>query len=104
MFSRVTQLEIDTTRVSLADVLARFEAEVVPHLRELDGYEGVLALATPEGKAMLVSLWSSEEALQDAAGFATGALEQFATVFRAPPGREYYEVMFVELAGGVTAG
>ena len=54
MFSRVTQLEIDTvgpasmTRWALRD-------EVLPRLRTQPGYEGVYVLATAEGKGMILS-------------------------------------------------
>jgi hypothetical protein len=98
MYARVTLLEIDTVRFDLSDVLARFEAEVVPELREQEGYEGVIALTTPEGKAVLIGLWATEEALHAASGFANAALESFATMFTAPPGREYYEVVYFDAA------
>jgi len=99
MYSRVTQLEIDTVRFDLADVVARFEAEVVPGLRAQDGYEGAIALTTPDGKGVLITLWASEEALHAAAEFANAALDSFATTFKAPPGREYYEVAYLDVAG-----
>ena len=102
MYSRVTLLEIDTMRASVADVVARFEREVVPRLREQAGFEGTLALATPEGKGLLITLWASEDAVLAAAGFATAALDEFATLFRSPPGREYYQVEYLELLGVVT--
>jgi hypothetical protein len=97
MFSRVTLLEIDTMRVSMDDALAVFTEQVHPRLAELEGYEGVLVLTTPEGKGMLVSFWESGEAAEASARFAGGELERFVTLFRAPPGREHYEVAFAEL-------
>ena len=104
MVSRVTLFEIDTLRVDIATVQARFEREVAPKLREFDGYHGVIALSTPEGKALLLSLWETQEALEAAAGFASAALADFATMFKAPPGREIYDVAYLDLVGGaVTA-
>ena len=97
MYSRVTQLEIDTLRVPVADVVERFRAEVLPLLEEQEGFEGALALTTPEGKALLVTLWDTAEAADASAAFAADQREQFVTVFRAPPGREHYEVAVFEL-------
>ncbi len=97
MFSRVTLLEIDTMRAGVDDAVALFREQVLPQLAELPGYEGVLVLATPEGKGMLVSFWDSEEALEATAGFAGGELERYVTLFRSPPGREHYEVAFADL-------
>ena len=99
MYSRVTLLEIDTLRTTVAEATELFKAHVLPELREQDGFEGVVILATPEGKGMIVSVWETEEAAAAAAGFAAGALEEHMALFRAPPGREYYEVAFVEMPG-----
>jgi hypothetical protein len=97
MYSRVTLLEIDTLRTTVDEAVALFEDEVLPDLREQDGYEGVVVLANPDGKAMLVSVWETEDDAVASAEFARGALEQFVTLFRSPPGREQYEVMLAEL-------
>ena len=52
-------------------------------------------LATPEGKGVLMSLWDTEAqaAAEGDQRFYADALGQFATLFRAPPGRERYEVV-----------
>jgi hypothetical protein len=97
MYSRVTLLEIDTLRITIPEAVAMFEERVLPQLREQDGYEGVVVLANEDGKAMLVSVWEDEEAATSSAGFATGALEEFVAIFRAPPGRELYEVVLAEM-------
>ena len=97
MFSRVTLLEIDTLRVDIDDILDRFQTEVMPRVRELPGYEGVVVLVTPEGKGMVVSFWDTENAVEASAGVAASAVEEFVTVYRAPPGREHYRVAFAEL-------
>jgi hypothetical protein len=99
MYSRVTLLEIDTLRTTIPAAVARFEERVLPSLREQDGYEGVVVLANPDGKALLVSVWEDEEAATASAGFASGALEEFVTMFRSPPGREGYEVVLAEMPG-----
>jgi hypothetical protein len=97
VYSRVTLLEIDTLRVEVEDVLARFEDEILPRVREMPGYEGVAVMVTPEGKGMIVSFWNSEEAVEASAGLAASAVEEFVTVYRAPPGREHYRVAYAEM-------
>ncbi len=97
MHSRVTLLEIDTLRTTVDDAVELFQTRVLPDLSELDGYEGVVVLANPDGKALLVSIWETEEAAAASARFAQDALERFVTLFRAPPGREQYEVRFADV-------
>ncbi len=103
MYSRVTLLEIDTMRVSMDDAAALFREQVVPGLREEYGYEGSVALATPEGKGIIITFWATEEGARDATGFAADELERFVTLFKAPPGREVYEVAFADMADVVVA-
>jgi heme-degrading monooxygenase HmoA len=105
VFSRVTLLEIDQLRTDVESAFEMFRARVLPRLREQDGYEGVLVLATAEGQAMLVSFWATEEAAEATreTGFYAEALAEHATLFRSPPGRERYEVLLAEL-DGVTVG
>ena len=97
MYSRVTQLEIDTMRVDVDAAVELFRTDVLPALEEQDGYEGAVVLATADGKGLIVTMWETEEAAVAAAGFASGALEEHMTLFRAPPGREYYEVAFADV-------
>src|SRR5689334_5407335 len=99
MYARLTLLEIDTVRVSMKAALAKFEAEVAPLLQEQPGYRGVYVLTTPDGKGALMSLWDTadEAAIEGGGAFYADALGQFATLFRAAPGRERYEVAFVDM-------
>ena len=97
MYSRVTLLEIDTLRVDIEDAAELFRSQVAPGLAEQEGYEGVVALVTPEGKGMIVTFWDTEEAAQDASGFASEELERHVTLFRSPPGRECYSVAFADM-------
>ena len=94
MFARTTLLEIDTMRVSVDDALTQFQASVIPRLRDQQGFAGVYALTTPDGKAMLITFWdTAEEAGANVeAGWYPGVLSEFTTMFRSPPGRERYEV------------
>lgn len=103
MYSRVTLLEIDTLRADVGDVVEQFTTDILPGIRELPGFEGILVLVTPEGKGMVVSLWDSEEAVAASAGAAAGAVEEFVTLYRSPPGREHYRVAYAELPEVVVA-
>jgi heme-degrading monooxygenase HmoA len=97
MFSRVTQLEIDTMRIGPTDASVLFAHEVLPDLREQPGYEGSVALITEEGKGLIATFWETEDEARDSSGFASDELERFMTIFRAPPGREVYEVAVADL-------
>jgi len=81
----------------MESAVARFTDDVLPELREQEGYEGVLVLTTPEGKGMVVSFWDTLEAAAAAAAFAAAAVERFVTLYSATPGREHYEVAFADL-------
>ena len=98
MFARVTQLEIDTTRIDLDDAVQLFRAEVLPAIRELEGYDGTYVLANPDGKALLLTFWETEEAAEANAptGQYSEHLAQYAAIFRAPPGRERYAVLVAD--------
>lgn len=99
MYSRVTLLEIDTMRVDVDEAAALFREQVVPRLSDQEGYEGVVALTTTEGKGMIITFWETQEGAQDASGFASAELERYVTMFRSPPGREHYTVAFADMAG-----
>ena len=101
MYARTTLVEIDTVRISMEEALELFKAHVLPGLQQQEGYLGVYVLTTPEGRGMIVSLWESEDASARAAGFAMGALERYTMLFRAPPGRETYEVVHADVPAGL---
>ena len=98
MYSRVTLLEIDTMRVGVGEALELFKDEVLPALREQEGFEGIYVLATPDGQGMLMSLWATEEAADASGetGFYAETLARWVTLFRSPPGRERYEVLLAQ--------
>jgi hypothetical protein len=98
MYARVTLLEIDTLRASTGEALERFRAQTLARLREQPGYEGVWVLATPEGKGLLMSLWDTpaQAAIEGDHHFYEDELGRFATLFRSTPGREEYEVLYVD--------
>ena len=97
MYARLTLLEIDTVRTSMDAAVAQFESEIGPRLEDQPGYRGVFVLTTPEGKGALLSLWHTEaQAAVEGDQFSAEALSRFATLFRSPPGRERYEVVFAD--------
>ena len=69
-----------------------------PELRRRPGFRGAVVLANQMGFGTIVTLWEREEqAAPDADYEAT--LARYVTLFRAPPGRETYEVLVADLPG-----
>lgn len=104
MHARVTLLEIDTMRTGVGEALELFQDSVLPRLRTQEGYRGVYAMSTPDGKAALISLWDTEEqaAEMNSGGWYSQILGEFAVLFRSPPGRAYYEVLVADLPAPVS--
>ena len=52
-------------------------------------------------RRMVMTLWASREAADDAlaSGFWAAQVEQFVTLFRSPPGRDGYDVVYMEAFG-----
>ena len=90
-------------RIDMEDAVALFQHEVLPRLREQEGYRGVVVQTTAEGKGIIVSFWATEADAAASAAFAGGELERYTTLFRVPPGRERYEVAFAELPAVLVA-
>jgi heme-degrading monooxygenase HmoA len=103
--ARVTNAEIDFVRMSLDESVAMFRDSVVAALREQDGYEGALVLVSPQGQALALTFWRDEEAadagLEGGRSFYAEQVEKFVTIFRAPPGRDTYEVVVDDLPATV---
>lgn len=100
MYSRTTLLEFDPLRFEVAETLERFKAVVVPALQVQPGYEGALVLANDDARGMVLTLWTSKEDADAAleSGFWAAQVERFVTLYRAPPGREGYEVVYAEMS------
>jgi hypothetical protein len=105
MYARVTMLEIDPLRIDIADAVALYERDVVPALRELEGYLGCRVLTTPEGKALIVTFWETDEQAETRlpAGFYPDTLARYATLYKSPPGRDRYLVAFEDAPLGAHA-
>ena len=82
-------------------MLEQFKELIVPEARKQAGYEGMYVMRTPEGKGLILSMWSNEEAATAgvSSGYYDDQVAKFMEVFRAPPGREGYEVVFAEEPG-----
>ena len=98
MYARVTLFELDTVRLGLDAAVERFAETVLPALREQPGYRGVYVLANPDGKGLVLSTWDSEETATAGvgSGFYDEQVDRFVAVFRAPAGREGYEVVLAD--------
>ena len=98
MVARITLAEIDSVRTSVPRAVHFFEDSVLPELRGQPGYEGCYVLTTPEGKSLVLTLWTDEDAAEASmAGGSYGAqVEKFVTVIRSAPGREMYDVDLVD--------
>jgi hypothetical protein len=103
MYTRVTQLEIDTTRLDIDDGVRLFREEVLPELHTQHGYVGTYVFANPDGKALLLTFWETEQDAEAQAdhGFYANQLARFAAVFSSPPGRDRYELRFADQPVGV---
>jgi heme-degrading monooxygenase HmoA len=101
MFARVTLFEIDTLRIGIEAALEQFKELVMPEAQKREGYQGLYVLGTPEGKGVIVSLWATEEAARAGveSGYYDEQVTKFVAVYRAPPGREHYEVLFTDVPG-----
>jgi heme-degrading monooxygenase HmoA len=92
--------EIDTVRMSIDEAVELFRESVVPALHEQPGFEGVYLLLSPEGQALVLTFWESEEAAQagvaGSRSFYSEQVEKFVTLYKAPPGRELYDVLLAE--------
>jgi heme-degrading monooxygenase HmoA len=101
MFARVTFFGIDTLRISPDDALELFKELVVPETTKQEGYQGMYVIRTPEGKGMIISFWSSEEAAMSGvlSGYYDEQVRKFLSFYGSAPGREHYEVVLEDMPG-----
>jgi hypothetical protein len=104
MVARVTLAEVDVVRKSLGALIEFYKDSVLPAQHAQDGYEGGYVLTTPEGKALVMTLWRDEEAADAAvaSGFYGEQVQKFVTVFKVPPGRETYDVAIADVGSVVS--
>jgi hypothetical protein len=90
VIARLTFVEVDLVRTSLANALHGFEEAVLPDLRAHDGFEGCTVLTAPDGKAIVLTLWRDDAAA--AAVDWQAQTDKFVTILRTPAGRQTYDV------------
>jgi hypothetical protein len=114
MHARVTTLEGAPDKMD--DATRHLQEQVLPQLRQMDGFEGFVAFGDRQsGKLLGVAFWESEEALQateekvssvrsgaaDAVGGTVAGVEQYeVVVFEAPSSGPVSGV--TDTVGGVT--
>jgi heme-degrading monooxygenase HmoA len=100
VIARATIAEIDAVRMSVDDAVELFRESVLTALREQDGFEGTYVLVSPEGKALVLTFWADAEAadagLAGGRSFYSEQVAKFVTIYRAPPGREHYDVALAD--------
>ena len=105
MIARATMAEIDPVRMSIDDAVELFRESVLPALHEQPGYEGCYVLLSPEGQALVLTFWDNEEAadagLEGGRSFYLEQVEKFVTLYKAPPGRDHYDVVLAEAPAAV---
>jgi len=104
MVARVTLAEVDVVRQNLDRLVDFYRESVLPSQHSQDGYEGGYVLTTPEGKALVMTFWRNEDAAEAgmASGFYGEQVQKFVTVFKAPPGREMYDVAVADVPAAVS--
>jgi heme-degrading monooxygenase HmoA len=106
MVARATMAEIDPVRMSVDEAVELFRESVIPALHEQPGYEGVYVLLSPEGQALVLTFWETEDdadaGLAGSRSFYSEQVEKFMTLYRAAPGRETYRVVVAEEPSMVT--
>jgi heme-degrading monooxygenase HmoA len=98
MIARATMAEVDAVRIPVGEAVELFRESVLPALREQDGFDGAYVLLSPEGKALVLTLWSDDETAEAglASGFYGEQVAKFMAVFGSGPGRETYEVVIAD--------
>ena len=100
MVARATMAEIDPVRGTVEDAVGLFRESVLPALHEQPGFEGVYVLFSPEGQALVLTFWDTEDAAESgiagSRSFYREQVDKFVTVYSAPPGRETYDVLLAE--------
>jgi heme-degrading monooxygenase HmoA len=101
MVARVTLAEIDVVRHNPKGAIERFQSSVVAALEEQEGYEGCYVLLSEEGKVLVVTFWTDDEAARASrlSGFYAEQIEKMSGVawFKQAPGREAYDVVVADV-------
>jgi heme-degrading monooxygenase HmoA len=99
MHARVSTIEAPPERVD--EGIDRVLNTVIPKLRDVPGFDGVLSLVDrTSGRSLTITLWASEEALQKSEEQAKQLRSQAADELGSmkPPQVDRYEVVIAEIA------
>ena len=92
MFARLT---ITQTKIDKLDEAVKVTKEsVLPAAKSQKGFRGAYLLSQPNGKAIMISLWETEEdaIANEKSGYYQEQLAKFKDMFTAPPVHEGYNV------------
>jgi len=92
MFARLT---ITQTKIDKLDEAVKVTKEsVLPAAKSQKGFRGAYLLSQPNGKAIMISLWETEDdaIANEKSGYYQEQLAKFKDMFTAPPVHEGYNV------------
>lgn len=92
MFARVTFTQVKEDKVDEAIKVTK--ESVIPAAASQTGYRGAYLLTQPKGKAIMISMWTTEEdaVANERSGYYQEQLAKFKDMFTAPPTHEGYDV------------
>ncbi len=101
MYARISTLEGSPDQID--EGLRYVRENVLPQLKQQDGFKGMAALADRQtGKTLSVTFWESEQALRASEEAANSLREESAEAMSDTiAGVERYEVGFLELTGAI---
>ncbi len=104
MYARMTKAQGIGSNLETA--VQQMREEIVPRVRELDGFKGMIALVDREGDTFVTyTLWETQEALQASAEAANQLRGQALRMIgiTSEPKVKNFEVAFAEIESPVTA-
>jgi heme-degrading monooxygenase HmoA len=97
---------IHSPRERMDDGLDKVKEDILPSMRQMPGFKGIIGLVDRTANtAITISLWESEQALQQGEEEGTRLREEAAKAMKAEtePMVNRYEVAYVEVESAVTA-
>lgn len=93
MYARITMAHVDRHRVD--EFRQMLADEVMPAVREQDGFEGWVALRRDDGAVLVISLWSDRAAAEEneRTGFYLEQIGKLRPFLAGPAQRESWEVL-----------
>ena len=92
MFARLTFTQ--TKEDKLDEAVKVTKESVLPAAKSQKGFRGAYLLSQPNGKAIMISLWETEEdaVANEKSGYYQEQLAKFKDMFTAPPVHEGYNI------------